>query len=128
MISWRLGLLALIGLQWSIRGRLVSPVEFGEMLHRNHEYLRHFASSLWDCNFWYIFVWLLPTGIPRLRRFPKSWLIPTGAAAAMAFVLDAYYGGAPGTVGRALFSIAGPVLALSSASFLLDDKHAETPS
>jgi hypothetical protein len=34
-------------------------------------------------------------------------------------VLDAYFGGAPGTAGRALFSIAGPVLSLSSALLLL---------
>jgi hypothetical protein len=125
MTSWLLGLLALVGLQWSIRGRLVSPLDFGAMLHRNHEYLGHFASSLWDRNLWYIFLWLLPTGIPRLGRLPRSWLIPTGVAATMAFVLDGYYGGAPGTVGRALFSIVGPVLVLSSALFLLDDEHTE---
>jgi hypothetical protein len=57
--------------------------------------------------------------IPNLKRFPKSWLIPTVAASAMAFVLDAYYGGAPGTVGRALFSVAGPLLSLSSALLLV---------
>jgi len=33
--------------------------------------------------------------------------------------LDAFYGGAPGTIGRALFTIAGPVLSLSSAMLLL---------
>jgi hypothetical protein len=125
-ISWLFGLLALVGLQRSISGRFVNPVEFGAMLHRNHEYLGHFASSLGDRNLWYIFLWLLPMGIPGLGRLPKSWLIPTGATAAMAFVLDGYYGGAPGTVGRALFSIVGPVLALSSALFLLDDKHERT--
>jgi len=64
-------------------------------------------------------LWLLPTAIPNLKRLPKSWLIPVGATCAMAFVLDAYFGGAPGTVGRELFSIAGPVLSLSSALFLL---------
>jgi hypothetical protein len=100
------------GLQWWIGGRFLSPVEFAAALHGNHDYLRHFGSSLWDRNFWYVFLWLLPAGIPKLGRFPKSWLIPTGAASAMVFVLDGYYGGEPGTVGRALFRRGGtsPIL------------------
>src|ERR1039458_2426946 len=117
LISWVLSLAAMIGLQWSITGRFVSPLQFGLALHRGGGY--HFAASLHDRNLWYIFLWLLPTAIPNLKRLPKSWLIPVGATCAMAFVLDAYFGGAPGTVGRALFSIAGPVLSLSSALFLL---------
>jgi hypothetical protein len=117
--SWVLSLAAMIGLQWSITGRFVSPLQFGFALHRGDDYLGHFASSLHDRNLWYIFLWLLPTAIPNLKRLPKAWLIPVGATCAMAFVLDAYFGGAPGTVGRALFSIAGPVLTLSSALLLL---------
>ena len=118
-ISWSVGLATMIGLQWSITGRLVSPLQFGLALHHGHEYVSHVASSLHDHNLWYIFLWLLPTAIPNLKRLPKSWLIPVGAACALAFVLDAYFGGAPGTVGRALFSVAGPVLSLSSALLLL---------
>jgi hypothetical protein len=118
LTSWILSLAAMIGLQWSITGRFVSPLQFGLALHRSGDYLGHFA-SLHDRNLWYIFLWLLPTAIPNLKRLPKAWLIPVGATCAMAFVLDAYFGGAPGTVGRALFSIAGPVLSLSSALLLL---------
>ena len=119
LTSWVLSLAAMIGLQWSITGRFASPLQFGLALHRGDGYLGHFASSLHDRNLWYIFLWLLPTAIPNLKRLPKAWLIPVGATCAMAFVLDAYFGGAPGTVGRALFSIAGPVLSLSSALLLL---------
>ena len=119
LTSWVLSLAAMIGLQWSITGRFVSPLQFGLALHRGDDYFGHFASSLRDRNLWYIFLWLLPTAIPNLKRLPKAWLIPVGATCVMAFVLDAYFGGAPGTVGRALFSIAGPVLSLSSALLLL---------
>jgi hypothetical protein len=119
LTSWVLSLATIIGLQWSITGRFVSPLQFGLALHRGDDYLGHFASSLHDRNLSYIFLWLLPTAIPNLKRLPKTWLIPVGATCAMAFVLDAYFGGAPGTVGRALFSIAGPVLSLSSALLLL---------
>jgi hypothetical protein len=119
MASWVVGLTTITGLQCWIGGRFVSPFEFGAALHGNHDYLRHFVSSLWDRNFCYVFLWLLPLSIPHLRRFPKSWLIPTAAASVTVFVLDGYYGGAPGTVGRALFSVAGPLLSFSSASFLI---------
>jgi hypothetical protein len=119
LTSWVLSLAAMIGLQWSITGRVTSPLQFGLTLHRGDDYLGHFATSLHDRNLWYVFLWLVPTAIPNLKRLPKAWLIPIGATCAMAFVLDAYFGGAPGTVGRALFSIAGPVLSLSSALLLL---------
>jgi len=120
--SWLVGFGAIIGIQWKICGQLVNPVAFAASLHGNRDYLHHFASSLWDQNLWYIFVWLLPTALPYLARLPKSWLIATGAAVAATLVLDGYYGGAPGTVGRELFSVAGPILALSSASFLCNQE------
>jgi hypothetical protein len=110
---------AAAGLQAWIRGGFVSPIEFAAGLHGNHEYTGHFLSTLSDRNFWYVFVWLLPMAIPNLRRLPTSWLVATGAATAAVVVLDAYYGGAPGTVGRALFSLAGPILALSAALLLV---------
>jgi len=117
--GWVLSIVTMIGLQWTITGAFVNPLRFGLALHLGHGYFGHFATSLHDRNLWYIFLWLLPTAIPNLKSLPKSWLIPVGATCVMAFGLDAYFGGAPGTVGRALFSIAGPMLSLSSALFLL---------
>jgi hypothetical protein len=119
LTSWVLSFAAMIGLQWAVVGRFTSLLQFGLSLHLGSEYISHFAGSLRDRNLWYIFVWLLPTAIPNLKRLPKSWLVPVGATCLTAFVLDAYFGGAPGTVGRAFFSIAGPVLSLSSALLLL---------
>ena len=119
ILGWALSFVTMIGAQWVITGRFVSPLQFGVGLYRGGDYIAHFAASLRDRNLWYIFLWLLPTAIPNLKRLPKSWLAPVGAACAMAFMLDAYFGGAPGTVGRALFSVAGPILSLSSSMFLL---------
>jgi hypothetical protein len=118
LLSWVSEFAVLAGLHTANAERLISPLQFGLVLHHGHDYLAHFISSLCDRDLWYIFLWLLPTSIPRIRSFPSSWLIPIGATVAMAFLLDAYYGGKPGTIGRALFSIAGPVLSLSSALFL----------
>jgi hypothetical protein len=117
VISWVFSLAAMVGLQWGITRSFVNPLWFGLALHRGGGYT--FVASLHDHNLWYIFLWLLPTAIPNLKRFPKLWLIPIGATCAMAFVLNAYFGPAPGTLGRELFSIAGPVLSLSSALLLL---------
>lgn len=36
----------------------------------------------------------------------------------MLFLLDSGYGAAPGTVGRELFIVAGPMLSLSAATFI----------
>lgn len=122
--SWVSSFAAIGTLHYVVGGRFESPVAFAESLRGNANYLAHFASSLWDRNLWYVFVWLLPLGIPRLKRFPKGWLIPAAAACVVVFLLDGYYGGAPGTVGRALFSVAGPLLALSVADFLAGFKSA----
>ena len=125
VVSWISSFAALGFLHYALSGRFENPLAFAESLRGNANYLAHFASSLWDRNLWYVFAWLLPLGIPRLKRFPKSWLIPVAAACVVVFALDAYYGGAPGTVGRALFSVAGPLLALSSGSFLAGGKSVD---
>jgi hypothetical protein len=117
LMSWALSIAAMIALQWSITGMFVSPVQFGLGLRQAGGY--SFTALFHDRNLWYIFLWLLPTAVPHLKWFPKTWLIPISATCAAAFALDAYFGPAPGTLGRELFSIAGPVLSLSSALFLL---------
>jgi hypothetical protein len=122
--SWIVNFLAIAVLHWKIAGSPGNPIQFAAALRGNDRYLNQVASSLWDGNFWFVFIWLLPAGIPRLGRFPKAWLIPTAATSIMAFILDEYYSAAPGTLGRALFSIAGPLLALSAASLLLDEPFA----
>ena len=122
--SWIAGVAVITALHWKITREVENPIHFAAGLRGNGLYLSQFASSLWDRNLWYVFVWLLPLGIPRLRKLPRSWLIPTAATSILVFVLDGYYSGAPGTVGRALFSTAGPLLALSAALLLL---HAADP-
>jgi hypothetical protein len=119
LTSWALSFIAMIAVQWSVTGRFVNPLAFGLALDGGGGYLRSFAVSLSDRNLWYVFFWLVPTAIPNLKRLPRTWLIAVGATCATAFLLNAYFGGAPGTIGRALFSIAGPILSLSSALLLL---------
>ena len=121
--SWFAGLGSLTLLQWKLTHIFRSPLRFGLDLHQNSSYLAHFFSSFRDRNLWYIFFWLLPLSLVRLGRLPLSWRVATAATSVTAFVLDAYYGGNPGTIGRALFSIAGPLLCASSALLLFTNEE-----
>ena len=120
IMSGLLGLAAIVALHRSITGAFVSPMQIARALPRGGGY--HFILPLHDRNLWYTFAWLLPTAIPNLKRFPKSWIVMVASTCAVAFVLDAGFGGGPeagSAWGRELFSIAGPILSLSSALFLL---------
>jgi hypothetical protein len=120
--SWIAGLVSLSVLQWRITHVFRSPLGFGLDLHQNSAYLGQFLSSFRDRNLWYIFFWLLPLSLFRLKRLPQNWRVATAVTSATAFALDIYYGGAPGAIGRALFSIAGPLLCASVAIFLFTDE------
>jgi hypothetical protein len=119
--SWIAGLGSLAALQWRITHVFRSPLSFGLSLHQNSAYLGYLLLSILDRNLWYIFFWLLPLSLLRLGRLPRNWRVATAATSATAFALDAYYGGSPGTLGRALFSIAGPLLCASVAILLFTD-------
>jgi len=92
---------------WSIAGQARAPVNF--------------FVSLWNClterSFWYVFGWLLPLGIWRLRYFPRPWLVASLTTAVLAIMLGAY-SNAGGTIGRAVFNIIGSLLSLSVALLL----------
>src|SRR6266511_1901990 len=78
----------------------------------------YFFIALWNClterSFWYVFGWLIPLGIWRLKYFPTPWLVASLSTSAVAILLGAY-SNAGGTVGRATFNIIGPLLSLSVA-------------
>lgn len=125
--SWFAALASLAVLQWSITGVYRSPLQFGLGMHRNTAYLAHFVASLGDHDMWYTACWLLPLSLFRLKRLPREWRVATAITCISAFALDAYYGGGPGTIGRALFSIAGPLLSASVALFLFAPASPEKP-
>jgi hypothetical protein len=124
--SWIAALASLTALQWKITHVFRSPLRFGLEMHYNTAYLSHFLNSFRDRNFWYIFFWLLPLALFQLKRLPWNWRVATAATCLTAFALDAYYGGEPGAIGRALFSIAGPLLSASVALLLFTDPTARS--
>jgi hypothetical protein len=121
LTSWIAALGTIVIVQWRVTGVYQSPIRFGLDLHGNSAYVSHFLASLGDRNLWYIFFWLLPLSLFRLRQFSFEWRAATAAACITAFALDAYYGGPPGAIGRALFTTAGPLLSASVAALLFTD-------
>ena len=112
------GLVTITVLHSVVSGRLVSPWAFAGSLNSGSNYFLNFLYSFADRNLVYEFIWLLPLGLVRIKDMPLRWCWASLSAAATVFALNAYYHGAPGTVGRAIHSMAGPLLSLSAATFL----------
>jgi hypothetical protein len=108
--------MALIAMATVAKG-WIWPWEFAAYMHVNAGLLVGLRGCLLNHTFWYVFVWLLPLGILRLRRLPRPWVLATAVAFFGALALGAY-NNAAGNTTRALFNVAGPILSLSAAIFL----------
>lgn len=101
----------------TVAGGWVWPWEFAKSMHVDVGFFAGLRGCILDHTFWYVFVWLLPLGILRLRRLPLPWVLASGVAFCGALALGAY-NNAAGNTARALFNVAGPILSLSMAIFL----------
>jgi hypothetical protein len=75
----------------------------------------------------------LPLGLLRIRQFPHPWIRASAAASFLGLLLHAYHTlpGVAGGVGRFIFSVAGPLLSLSTAAYLCETtpgSQTQTPS
>lgn len=100
------------------------PWQIAGLAHAPGNYVAALVRCVTERSFWYVFVWLLPLGVWRLKHFPKPWLLASLAASLVALVL-ASYNNSGGTVARSIFNIAGPLLSLSVA--LLISRVSERP-
>jgi hypothetical protein len=108
------GLATVMTIHSAVAGQLRWPWEIASQARAPVNFLL----ALWNCltehSFWYVFGWLIPLGIWRLKFFPRPWLVAALTTAAVAIFLGAY-SNAGGTVGRATFNVVGPLLSLSVA-------------
>ena len=82
-------------------------------------YLSGLTRCLFAREFLYTFVWLIPLGIWRLGRLPRTWVLGATFAGLVALAMGAY-DDALGNATRAVFSAVGPLLSLSVALFLVE--------
>jgi hypothetical protein len=115
---WISGYTALIAIATVAKG-WIWPWEFAGSMRGNVGLLVGLRGCILNHAFWYVFIWLLPLGILRLRRLARPWVLASGAAFCGALALGAY-NNAGGNTTRALFNVAGPILSLSAAIFLAE--------
>jgi hypothetical protein len=109
-----------------VAGGLVWPWQLAAYMRASEGFMNGLRACLLDHTFWFIFIWLLPLGLLRLRRLPRPWVLASAVAFCGALALGAYHN-ALGNVARALFSVSGPILSLSAAIYLAGPKRLSAP-
>ena len=70
-----------------------------------------FLAGIWRCltarELWYVFAWLLPLGLVRIKQMDRRWTWAVAVTSLLALLLGAY-NDALGNTARAFFNIAGP--------------------
>ncbi len=109
----------------AVAGGRVWPWQLAAYMHAHEGFLTGLRACLLDHTFWFVFIWLLPLGLLRLRRLPRPWVLASAIAFCGALALGAYHN-ASGNVARPLFSVSGPILSLSAAIYLAGPKVLST--
>jgi hypothetical protein len=132
-LAWVAGLAILGGttvvLSFSSPGSLFSGVTrytLAMAAYSNVGFVSAFFRCLKAREFWYIFIWLLPLGVLRVKRLDHRWVWATAVTFLLALLFGAY-NDALGNTARALFNISGPLLSLSVAVFLTDRQTRSAP-
>lgn len=118
------GLAVMSLLQASVYGGFMWPWEFAASQQvRSVGLLRGLVNCFTDHQFLYVFSWLLPLGVLRLKAFPRSWLHASIGGGLAVLAMGAWRNG-EGTTMAAVFNAMGPLLSLSAAHFLIAPKNA----
>lgn len=99
-------------------GHFVAPWGMVGFFTPSRDLLSNAVKEFTEQRFWYAFVWLLPLGLWRVKRMPRPWLVASAATGVFTLALGAWVH-LGGTVERPLYSVIGPVLALSAAASLV---------
>ena len=108
------GLATVMAVHSAVAGQIRWPWNIAGQARSSGNFFVALGKCLTERSFWYVFGWLVPLGIWRLKHFPRAWLGAAVATSVLAIIFGAY-NNAGGTVGRATFNIIGPLLSLSVA-------------
>ena len=106
-------------------GHFLAPWGMVGFFTPNDHLLANTLREFSDQQFWYGFVWLLPLGLWRVKQMPRPWVVASAATGVFTLGLGAWVH-LGGTVDRPLYSVIGPVLAVSAAMLLAGSSPAET--
>jgi len=107
-------------------GILVTPWDIATWERTKVDPFTGLVQSLTSHSLWYTFAWLLPLGVWSLARLPRPWVIAV-AAAALAVLIMGATSDAGEAISRPLFSVAGPLLSLSTALTLAQLRPGAAP-
>src|SRR3989339_1886156 len=115
------GVVTVMAIQSLISGHLVLPWAIIASEKGSQNLLAGIISSLSNKNLWYIFIWLLPLGLVKLRYFPKPLVYASVGSATIALLLGGW-NNSGGNIGRPIFETFGPILTISLAYFVCSFK------
>ena len=111
-----LGSISLMVDYWWVGGTAQTPWGAAKWWNR-YSLWHNFNALATDYRFWYAFVWIVPLGVCHLRKLPRQWVLAATATVGLALAL-AIYTDLGGTVNRPIFNIIGPLLTLSTTTYL----------
>jgi hypothetical protein len=120
------GLITVITIMSLISGHLVLPWAIAGKYHVQQNFFYSIMLCLIDKNLWFVFIWLLPLGLIKLRSFPKPLLYACFGSAAITLILGGW-ADAKGNLSRPLFETIGPILTISLAYFIFSFKKIAPP-
>jgi uncharacterized membrane protein len=119
------GLITVVTIQSVISGHLVFPWAIIASEKGSQNLFSSILSSLANKNLWFIFLWLLPLGLVKLRYLPRPLVYACAGSAAIALILGGW-NNSGGNIGRPIFETFGPILTISLAYFIYSFKNIST--
>ncbi|HXL82464.1 MAG TPA: hypothetical protein VN951_16425 [Pyrinomonadaceae bacterium] len=121
------GLGGALGIRAAVVGQFRWPWQFAEQVKTEVGFFAALRRCFTQSSFWYVFGWLLPLGMIRLKTFPKSWVVAAAVTSILALTLGVYIDSG-GNFGRAVFNISGPLLNLSVAALISGKRPSLQPN
>ena len=117
------GVITVMAIQSFISGHLVLPWAIIASEKGSQNFFSGIFASLANNSFWYLFIWLLPLGLIKLRYFPRPLVYACAGSAIIALILGGW-NNSGGNIGRPIFETFGPILTISLACFVFSFKKA----
>ena len=123
-----IGLSTVVLVQTRAAGHLVWPWQYAGIVRSRHvSLLAGLARCFTNYYFWFVFGFLLPLGLIRLRAFPAAWVWASAGGAAAALAMGTWNNAGADTV-PSMFNSAGPILSLSVALLFFEPAKAQEPA